>query len=58
MEIEITPPPPAPLACGLSYEAFSRLRDTTALSRLNITESRAVFDKLHAHGFKIVPRQD
>jgi hypothetical protein len=47
---------PKPLDCGLPYEEFGALRNETAFSRLNYDEGLAVFDKLHEHGFKIVPR--
>ena len=47
---------PAPLDCGLPYEAFCALRNETAFDRLNHSEGLAVFDNLHARGFKIVPR--
>jgi len=49
---------PAPdLDCGLTHDAFNELRDTTALGRINHTEGKAIFDKLYANGFKVVPRE-
>ncbi len=47
---------PQPLACGMPHEEFGALMNETAFSRLNHSEALAVLDKLHEHGFKIVPR--
>ena len=44
------------LACGLPYDELMQLRNKTPLSRVNVSEARAIFDQLHKDGFMIVPR--
>lgn len=51
-----TDTPAAPLTCGLPYDEFTKLRLHTPLNRLNVVEGVAVFDKLDADGFKVVPK--